>query len=76
MKINHSWEGVHYACSKEESKAVAEDTAEMIANGVKPGMDEEGTAKNTMKDKVDGTMEGRRDWTGAGKGNEGGTVQG
>ena len=26
--------------------------------------------------KVDGIMEGRRDWTGAGKGNEGGTVQG
>ena len=40
-------------------------------NGVKKGMVEEGTVKNTMKDKVDGIMEGRRDWTGVGKGKEG-----
>ena len=45
-----------------------------MMNGVKKGMAE--AAKNTTKDKVDGIMEGRRDWTGAGKGKEGRTVQG
>lgn len=73
MKINRRWEGAHHPSSKEEGKAVGEDSAEVM-NGVKKGMAE--AAKNTMKDKVDGIMEGRRDWTGAGKGKEGGTVQG
>ena len=75
MKINRRWEGAHHPSSKEEGKAVGEDSAEVM-NGVKKGMAEEGAAKNTMKDKVEGIMAGRRDWTGAGKGKEGGTVQG
>ena len=75
MKINRRWEGAHHPSSKEEGKAVGEDSAEVM-NGVKEGMAEEGTVKNTMKGKVEGITEGRRNWTGAGKGKEGGTVQG
>ena len=73
MKINRRWDGAHHPSSKEEGKAVGEDSAEVM-NGVKKGMAE--AAKNTTKDKVDGIMEGRRDWIGAVKGKEWGTVQG
>ena len=39
---------------------IKEDSAKVM-NGVKKGLVEEGTSKNTMKDKVGGIMEGRRD---------------
>ena len=74
MKINRRWEGAHHSSSKEEGKALGEDSAEVM-NGVKKLLLLLLLLLGRLH-KVDGIVEGRRDWTGAGKGNEGGTAQG
>ena len=71
MKIDRRWEGAHHPSSKEEGKALGEDSAEVM-NGVKKLL----LLLLLLLHKVDGIMEGRRDWIGAGKGNKGGTAQG
>ena len=76
MKINRRWEGAHHPSSKEEGKALGEDSAEVM-NGVKKLLLLLLLLLLLRRlHKVDGIVKGRRDWTGAGKGNEGGTVQG
>ena len=75
MKINRRWEGAHHPSSKEEGKALGEDSAEVM-NGVKKLLLLLLILLLRRLHKVDGIVEGRRYWTGAGKGNEGGTVQG
>ena len=74
MKIDRRWEGAHHPSSKEEGKALGEDSAKVM-NGVKRLLLLLLLLLRRLH-KVDGIVEGRRDWRGAGKGNEGGTVQG